>query len=463
MIHCPLDYVLDPTILRQYDVRGIVGKNLYPHSAYLLAGLLSQTLAFEKKKVVVGGDGRLSTSGLKSALVAGFCDYGVDVIELDGVVATPELYHANYFLNMPLAVQVTGSHNPKEYNGFKIVKEQKPFWGRDISNFQQKTLPAMADKKGVLEKKNLREEYVKDLLRDITLPDNLSIAWDPGHGALCLALEKLLPKLLGKHYVINRTVDGNFPSHHPDPTVEKNLLPLKELVKKNKCDAGIAFDGDGDRIGVVDEDGEVLWGDQLLIFYSGLLLEKNSNATIIADVKASQLFFDEVKKLGGQAVMAPTGHSIIKSEMKKQNALLAGEMSGHIFFADRWPGFDDALYAALRLLEILAFKNTSLKKLRLALPKMINTPEIRLEVKEEDKMPIMTRLKKLLAEANIGFDDLDGIRVRDEKGWWLIRASNTQNCLVARAESDSQMHLKQILKKMNDFLSLAGAPELPKD
>ncbi|MDI9313180.1 MAG: phosphomannomutase/phosphoglucomutase [Hydrotalea sp.] len=456
----PRNYSLDKTILRQYDVRGIVGKTLHAHSAYLLAALLAQTLGADEKKVVVGGDGRLSTPELKSALVAGFVDYGVDVVELDGVVATPELYHANYLLQSPLAVQVTGSHNPKEYNGFKMVKNQKPFWGGDIAAFAGKTLPLKPDKPGKHETKNLRPQYIADLLKGITLPDNINVAWDAGNGALCLALEKILPQLKGKHHSINNFVDGNFPQHHPDPTVEKNLAQLQAVVKKEKCDLGIAFDGDGDRIGVVDEDGVVLWGDQLLILYSRLVLQKNKNAIIIADVKASQLFFDEVEKMGGRAVMAPTGHSIIKSEMKKQHSLLAGEMSGHIFFADRWPGFDDALYAALRLLEIIAVEGISLKQFRLSLPPMINTPEIRIDVREEDKMPIVEKLKAALKNAKIEFNDIDGLRVRSGRGWWLVRASNTQNCLVARAESDSADNLKKMITTINQFLAAAGAPTI---
>ncbi len=452
---------LDPTILRQYDVRGIVGKTLHPRCAYMLAGLLASVLPADEKQVVVGGDGRLSTPELKSALIRGFIDYGVDVVELDGVVATPELYHANYFLKMPMAVQVTGSHNPKEYNGFKIVKHQKPFWGQDIADFKNKTLPPLPSQKGKHEKKSMRAQYIKDVLAGIVLPQDMKVAWDPGNGALGLALENILPMLPGEHHVINGAVDGHFPAHHPDPTVEENLLQLKKLVKDKQCDLGIGFDGDGDRIGVVDEDGMVLWGDQLLIFYSRLVLQKNKNATIIADVKASQLFFDEIEKLGGRAVMAPTGHSIIKTEMKKQHSVLAGEMSGHIFFADRWPGFDDALYAALRLLEILAVEKTSLKKLRLSLPPMINTPEMRLDVKEEEKMPIIENLRSLLRASGVEFNDLDGIRVREGKGWWLIRASNTQNCLVARAETDSPENLKKLINKINDYLVAVGAPTLP--
>lgn len=461
-------YQFHPSILRQYDLRGIVSKTLLPESARLLAFLLAEQLQQKNlsKQAVVGGDGRLSSPKLKQALIKGLLESGITVLELADVVATPELYHAQHHYQIPLAVMVTGSHNPKEYNGFKIMLAGKPFFGSNITALQNRNLDEFIIRpNGDHQIINLRQQYIADLLKDIQLPKNLKIAWDIGHGALSPAITTLLPKLrsmgLDNHITLYNSIDGNFPAHHPDPTILENLQDLITTVRQEHCDIGFAFDGDGDRIGVVDETGTVLWGDQLLILYSQLLLQRIPNATIIADVKASQVFFDEVTKLGGQAVMAATGHSLIKNQMKKLQSPLAGEMSGHIFFSDRWSGFDDALYAALRLLEVLAITGKSLKTLRQALPVRSNTPEIRLVVKEEEKQPIMQKLIQLLQTAGVKYNPTDGIRAETAKGWWLIRASNTQNCLVLRAEANDKESLKELVTTLQYWLQKAGAPTLP--
>ncbi len=438
-------------ILRQYDIRGIVGKNITPKDAMLLGNIIAQHYNdSDDKFVVIGYDGRNSSPELMASLCSGFTNAGIAVWNC-GLISTPELYFAAHISHAPFGIMITGSHNPKEYNGFKIVRHGKPFWGKEIAQFSTMNFQKYSGATANIIHKNYRLEYMQALRNASNLTKDLKIVWDLGNGAICPTFNEFIKDLRGQHILLYNEVDGNFPNHHPDPTVEANLSDLKAAVIKNQADFGVAFDGDGDRIGVVDGKAIALWGDQLLSLYAKPILAKNHGATIIADVKASQLFFEEVKRLGGNALMAPTGHSIIKTKMRETGALLAGEMSGHIFFNDRWFGFDDALYAALRLMEICN-GDENLEELRLALPQYYNTPEIRIDIDESVKFQIMTKISEYLTNIGKKYDNCDGVRVQEVNGWWLVRASNTQNCLVLRAEATSPEFLAQYEAKAREII-----------
>ena len=298
--------------------------------------------------------------------------------------------------------------------------------------------------------------YIDRVVGDFEGDKPLSVVWDPGNGAAGEVIEAAVARLPGTHKVINGTIDGDFPSHHPDPTVPANLVQLQKAVAEDDADVGFAFDGDGDRIGVIDGAGNILWGDQILMILSEDILSKHPGAPIIADVKASQVLFDEVKRLGGQPVMAKTGHSLIKAKMAELGAPLAGEMSGHIFFADRYYGFDDALYAAIRFLSILCRQTESLTERFTRMPKAFNTPELRFDCDDERKFSVIEDVKARLTAMGDDVIDVDGVRVRENGGWWLLRASNTQPVLVARCEADSEDSLMRIRARLADQLSQSG-------
>src|SRR5215469_4069452 len=367
-------HVFDPTILREYDIRGVVGQTLHEADAYAIGRSFGSIVA-EKggKRVAVGCDGRLSSPALERALVNGLIASGVDVVRV-GLGPTPMLYFASHTLDVAGGIMVTGSHNPPTHNGFKLVLDHKSFFGADI---QRLGAIAAAGRfsvgKGSVAEKPVLTDYVKRLAADYRGGQRaLSVVWDAGNGATGEAVQLLVKGLPGRHVLLNETIDGRFPVHHPDPTEPKNLKQLQQTVLQEKADVGIAFDGDADRIGVVDGQGRILWGDQILSILARDVLAGRPGATIIADVKASQVLFDEIARLGGQPLMWRTGHSIIKTKMAETGSPLAGEMSGHIFFADTWYGFDDALYAAVRLLSFLARTPASLAELRDALPQAVN-------------------------------------------------------------------------------------------
>ena len=451
-------FVLDPTILREYDVRGIVGKTL-TEDAVRAIGRTFGTLVAESAghSVAVGYDGRLSSPALEAALTDGLTSCGLTVIRI-GRGPTPMLYYANCVLQTDAAMMVTGSHNPPEYNGIKMVLKGHPFCGEDIQVLGR---AAAAGKfiqgKGAVVSRPIFDEYIQRLLKDFVPGRALSVAWDPGNGATGEAIVQLTRRLPGRHFLINEIVDGTFPNHHPDPTVEKNLAQLKAAVAANGCDLGIAFDGDGDRIGVVDAKGRVLWGDQLLAILAREVLADLPGATIIAEVKASQMLFDEIERLGGKPLMWKAGHSLIKGKMAEVGAPLAGEMSGHIFFGHRYYGFDDAPYAAIRLLSILTQSAESLAQMRDGLPQMLNTPEVRFHCPEDRKVAIVAEVKQRLnGAAGLKVNDIDGIRVQTEDGWWLLRASNTEAALVARCESRTKEGLARLTAGLSEQLNRSG-------
>jgi phosphomannomutase len=449
---------IDPTILREYDIRGIVGKSLTSDDVRALGRAFGSVIVRGGgTTVAVGYDGRTSSPQLETALVDGLVATGLIVYRV-GLGPTPMLYFAVQHLGADGGMMITGSHNPPDYNGIKITLKGRPFFGEDIQLLGR--LAATGDfvaGAGRTEDHPVAEAYVERLVQDFEGGRPLTVAWDAGNGAAGEALQMLSKRLPGRHILINEVIDGSFPAHHPDPTVEENLLQLKQVVAKESCDLGIAFDGDGDRIGVVDARGRVLWGDQLLVVLSKAVLAALPGATIIADVKASQVFFDEIARMGGRPLMSRTGHSLIKTLMAETGAPLAGEMSGHVFFADRYYGFDDALYAAVRLLSVVGGTNASLADMRDAMPAMVNTPELRIDCSEERKFSVIDEVRERLKSANgVTVQDIDGVRVTSDDGWWLLRASNTQAILVGRCESADEAGLRRLIAELDRQLRLSG-------
>ncbi|MCM0019351.1 MAG: phosphomannomutase/phosphoglucomutase [Tagaea sp.] len=454
----------EATILREYDVRGIVGKTLSADDAYAVGrGFGSAIVAKGGKTVAAGWDGRLSSPELSGRVIQGLLDCGLDVRKI-GVGPTPMLYFAARDLGLDGGVMVTGSHNPPDYNGFKMTLGKASFWGGDIQAMGKACAEGrVASGAGHTSDVAVMESYVARLLRDYPKDGKkLNVVWDAGNGAMGEAMVRVCAKLPGTHTLLNEVIDGRFPVHHPDPTVPKNLVQLIDTVAAKKADLGIAFDGDGDRIGVVDGKGRILWGDQLVAVLASEILARLPGSTIIADVKASQVLFDEIARMGGKPLMWKTGHSIIKTKMAETNAPLAGEMSGHIFFADGWYGFDDAMYAALRLMAILAKAPASLAELRDRLPAVINTPELRFPCSDMRKREVVEEVRARLASAGADVNPVDGVRVNGPDGWWLLRASNTQDVLVARCESKSEAGLARLKAALEAQLKLSNI-ELPDD
>lgn len=458
-----------PSILRAYDIRGLYNKTLFDRDAFFVGKSFASFLKKNgKKKISVASDGRLSSPALKAELISALLESGLEVFDV-GLGPTPMLYFSVYQLDLDAGIMVTGSHNPKDHNGFKMMLRDRPFYGDDILNLGK--IAERADfvaGEGKFEEVSVKNNYIEKILADCVLAESeshlldevdefkekkkLKIAWDAGNGSAGEVMKKISERIAADHILLFEEIDGNFPNHHPDPTVAENLQDLIKVVRDNGCDLGIAFDGDGDRIGVVDNEGEIIWGDQLMVFYAREILQEKPHATIIADVKASNVLFDEIAKAGGNPIMWKTGHSLIKAKMKETKAALAGEMSGHIFFADKYYGFDDALYAAIRIINIVSALPHSLSHLRKSLPQVFSTPEIRIECDEERKFKIVDELKENLKKSDLKFNDVDGIRITSEAGWWLIRASNTQSVLVARCEATSEKNLEKLKENLRQNL-----------
>lgn len=451
----------DPTSLREYDIRGIVGKTLGPDDARAIGrGFATLLRRAGGHRVAVSRDGRVSSPQLEAALIEGLTASGCDVVRI-GLGATPMLYYAEAVLEVDGGIQITGSHNPGDYNGFKMVFQHRPFFGADIQ-----TLGRMAaegdweEGDGTVSDADILDDYVGRLLAGYS-GGTFRIGWDCGNGASGPVIEKLVKLLPGEHHTLFTEVDGNFPNHHPDPTEEKNLAHLKALVAEKNLDFGLAFDGDGDRIGAIDGQGRVIWGDQLLSILAEPVLRKDPGATIIADVKASQALYDRIAELGGQPLMWKTGHSLIKTKMKETGAPLAGEMSGHIFFAQDYYGFDDAHYAAVQLINAVHLVGRSMSDIRSAMPAIVNTPEMRFQVDESRKFAVIDEVLARLKESGADVNDTDGARVNTPDGWWLLRASNTQDVLVARAEAKDQAALDRLLAMIDAQLAASGLERGP--
>lgn len=452
----------DPTILREYDIRGIVGETLTVDDAYAIGRAFGTVVRRGRGRTVcIGYDGRLTSPELEDAVAEGLRTCGLAVWRV-GLGPTPMLYYAATTLGSDAGIMVTGSHNPPDHNGFKMMVGRAAFYGRAIQELGRIALAGAYEDGplGDLVNHSVFDGYVDRLRAGLNdggaFGRPLTVAWDAGNGAAGRVLSELVHRLPGRHILLNETIDGRFPAHHPDPTVEANLAELQATVIAERCDLGVAFDGDGDRIGGVDNQGRILWADQLMILYARNVLKFQPAATIIADVKSSQLLFNEIARAGGQPLMWRTGHSLIKSKMAETGASLAGEMSGHIFFGAPYYGYDDGLYAAVRLVGILSQESRTLSEIRQEWPLVVNTPEVRFPCSDTQKFTVIEEITKRLRTEGAIINDIDGVRVQTADGWWLLRASNTQAILVARCEAGSAVGLERLKMAVNRALQGVG-------
>jgi len=449
----------DKEVLREYDIRGVVGDNINENTAYTIGRTFGYIVKskLESNTIATGYDGRITSPKLHNALCEGLKDSGSKVLNI-GMGPTPMTYFAHYHLDTDAVIMVTGSHNPSEYNGFKMVLNKTSFFAEDIQSLQKLIdYNKIELEEGQIINQDITTEYIKRNLLNISLKKKLKIAWDPGNGAMGKVTRAITENLNNsENIIINEEVDGNFPNHHPDPTVPKNMVQLIKTVKENDCDVGLAFDGDGDRLGVIDNLGNIVWADQYMLLLCSEIAHLYDNPKIIMDVKCSKVFFDEAKKINCDPVMSRTGHSPIKEKMKELNSPLSGEMSGHICYSDDFYGYDDAMYVGLRLLRILSNESKPLNDIINNYPKTFSTPETRFDVDESRKFIIIDEVKERLKKEGKKIIDIDGVRVENEDGWFLMRASNTQNQLTCRAESISEKGLYKLIGIIEDQLSISG-------
>ncbi len=442
---------MNTNIFREYDIRGIVGEHLTDETVATLGRAIGTFFARNgTKRIAIGYDARKSSPGFCQLLTRGFNDCGLDVV-LIGMVPTPVLYHSVFTKDVDGGVMITGSHNPPDHNGFKICLGKSTLFGSQIQEIKEIALRGeFTQGKGSVESIEVIDDYCRDIVSKIAFPQSredakkkLKIVVDAGNGMGGVTAVPVYEALGVEMIKLFIEPDSDFPNHHPDPTVTENLMDTIRAVQENNADVGLAFDGDGDRLGVVDETGRIIWGDELMILLSRSILATNPGATIIAEVKCSQNLFDDIENHGGTAIMWKAGHSLIKAKMKETNAALAGEMSGHIFFADRFYGFDDATYAGARVLEILSKTDKKLSELLADIPPTFSTPELRIDCPDDRKFEVVATIAKHFAATNEVIT-IDGARILFEHGWGLVRASNTQAILVLRFEADSAEHLNEI-------------------
>jgi phosphomannomutase len=452
-------FTLDASILRAYDIRGVIGAGLTADACYAV-GRAFGTIVKRRiagSSVCVAYDGRETSPEFAKYVRQGLMDCGLSVYDL-GLGPTPMAYYGLKELDTDAAVMITGSHSPIEHNGIKMALRTGPFYGDDVQEIGALIKARDFESgEGREETYDLKPRYIKRLLADLTMDRPLKVAWDAGNGAAGAVLKDFVDQIPGEHILLFEDVDGTFPNHHPDPTVAENLVDLQQAVRDNHCDIGIGFDGDGDRIGVVGPDGEIYWADILMAIYAREILRREPGAPIIADVKSSRVLFDEITRLDGRAIMSPTGHSIIKAKMIAERAPLGGELAGHICFADIFYGYDDGLYCAVRLLNILSGAEGGFPALTGHLPKMIATPEIRLPVDPARKFDISVEIAEKLKDLpDIDVETMDGIRITTPEGWWLLRASNTESVLSLRAEAFTEEGLKTLTGQLEGFLEDVG-------
>ncbi len=445
---------ISKSIFREYDIRGIINKTLENENAYEIArGFCSLN---KIHTVVVCRDGRESSPTLTEFLIKGVLKSGVNVIDI-GCGPTPMLYFASIFLKSDAAFMVTGSHNPVNYNGFKIVLKNKSFFGNDLQKlYRSIKKQKFVEGNGTLKKTDVKNIYVDQLLKKSGPFPDLKVIWDCGNGSTGQIVSSLVKKLPGKHYVLFSKIDGKFPNHHPDPTIKENLKQLKLKMDKEKADLGIAFDGDGDRIGILTKEKDLVPGDILTAFLSGGVIFKGGNNKIVLDIKSSFSAINSIEKQGGVAYLHKTGHSNIKNILKEIKAPLAGEVSGHIFFNDFWFGFDDAPYAALRVLGEIKRRNYGITKFKKNLTKYYTSPEIRINCDDNKKFQIVKKISSM-AITDFGSKNcnkIDGIRVDSKDGWWLIRASNTEASLIVRFEARDKKNYNSIINKIVFYLEI---------
>ncbi|MBN2366670.1 MAG: phosphomannomutase/phosphoglucomutase [Calditrichaeota bacterium] len=447
---------VNPYIFREYDIRGVVEKDLTDQSVELIGKAFGTYLQRQGgKKVTVGGDIRLSTERFKQALIRGLISTGIDVSDI-GVVPTPVLYFSLFKLSVDGGVMITGSHNPPEFNGFKMSVGQNSIYGQEIQKLREIIeKDEFLTGKGSVKDLNIIQDYIKDITDRISIKKKIKVVFDCGNGAGSLVIENLMKALGVDAYFMYCEPDGTFPNHHPDPTVEEYLKDLRDQVLELKADLGIAFDGDADRIGVIDDRGEIIWGDRLLIMFARNVLKEKKGQKIIFEVKCSQALPEAIEAAGGEPIMWKTGHSLLKKKMKETGAVIGGEMSGHLFFADRYHGYDDAVYAAARLIELLSDENKKPSELLADIPKYSSTPEIRLEVDSDEEKFEIARKAEAYFKKNYEVIDVDGVRILFGDGWGLVRASNTQPVLVLRFEARTEERLKEIktlvINKLEEF------------
>jgi phosphomannomutase/phosphoglucomutase len=435
--------MLEQNIFREYDIRGIADVQMPSEGIRMLGHALGSYL-YRKgaRTLTVGRDARLSGPRLRDALIEGLLNSGMNVVDL-GMVPTPVLYYSVHQFGAEGGVMITGSHNPSDYNGFKTMFGSGTIHGAEIQELYRMIVDLDFEMGvGTLSEADAVTPYVDELAASFSFPRRVKAVFDNGNGATGIVLSRLLPKLNVDATELFFEPDGHFPNHHPDPTVEENLEILKATVAETGAELGLAFDGDGDRLGAIDEKGSIVWGDMLMLIYGREILTRKPGATFIGEVKCSQLMYDELARLGGNPIMYKTGHSLIKAKMKETKAELAGEMSGHMFFADRYYGFDDAIYAALRLIEIVAASGQPLSAQTAGLPKMIVTPELRVDCADNRKFAVVAQVREHFKRTHKTIE-IDGVRVLFEHGWGLVRASNTQPILVLRFEADSPERLQQ--------------------
>jgi len=449
---------MDPNIFREYDIRGIVGRHLTGETVATLAlGIGTFFRQNGAKRIAIGYDARESSPGFCEVLTRRFNDTGCDVV-LIGMVPTPVLYHAVFTKDVDGGVMITGSHNPPDHNGFKICLGKDTLFGSQIQEIKGIAFTGdFAKGSGTVESINVVDDYCRDIVSRVDLgPRRIKAVIDAGNGMGGVTGVPVYGELGIDLIELFTEPDSTFPNHHPDPTVEENLDDLIVAVRENEADIGIAFDGDGDRIGVVDENGRIIWGDELMVLISRAVLANNPGATVIAEVKCSQTLFDDIEKHGGVPIMGKAGHSIIKAKMKETGAVLAGEMSGHIFFADRFYGFDDATYAGARVIEILSKTEKPLSALLADLPQTFSTPELRTACPDETKFDVVVKIAEYFARDHEVIT-IDGARIVFEHGWGLVRPSNTQAILVLRFEADTEDNLNKIRSeveaKVDEFIA----------
>ncbi|WP_341757195.1 MULTISPECIES: phosphomannomutase/phosphoglucomutase [unclassified Candidatus Tisiphia] len=462
---------INRTIFRLYDIRGSSLLDINTTIAYKIGFCFTKmNISKQGNKIFVGRDGRLSSPALYHALVNGIISAGGQVISI-GVTPSPMLYFADKIFTPQASIMITGSHNPKDDNGFKMLSQGKSFFDQQIQHLLNNILStdwsstyhfSMVDNSMALanvQELNITSEYIDSILQELTIDHKIKVAWDPANGAAGNITDLLALRLPNKNIVINSKIDGNFPNHHPDPTIAKNLEQLIEVVRTQDCDIGIAFDGDADRIAIISKKGRIILGDQILCILAKDVIEQNPHATIIMDIKSSSAIFNQIKSYGGRPIMWKTGHSFIKDKMQTTKALLGGETSGHIFFADKYYGYDDAIYAALRFLDLLSRSEKTLDDMIDELPKCYSSPEISIPVPDDLKFDIIQQIKEGLISKNIAFNDIDGIRIDstiDYNRWWLLRASNTEAKIIARYESDSLEGLNNIKSELSSLLAKYG-------
>jgi len=440
--------MINPEILREYDIRGIYEKSLTLNDIIQIGEKLSKIIHSKKSnKIIIGHDGRNSSLKIKNSLIKTFLKFGIDVVDIS-LIPTPISYFANKIYNIPNVIMITGSHNPKDYNGLKIIIDNKPFFSNNIKSLNEIDTSNLNYSKGKLIFQNPIYPYIENVLNNFKNINNLKIVWDPGNGAIGPIINEIVKSIGGYNTILNKSIDGNFPNHHPDPTIKKNISQVSEYIKNNNYDLGIAFDGDGDRVGIIDNNGNLVYSDIVFLLLALDLQKDKKDLVAIADVKCSKILFDTLKKNRIKILMSKTGHSLIKEMIIRENADIAGEMSGHIFYKYKYYGYDDAIYASLKIIKIINNQKKNLSDLIEPYIKSSSTPEIKLYCEESIKFnllnKIIVKLKKTYQKDT--FIDIDGIRIESNNFWFLIRASNTQNCLVFRLEHFKEKPFKEELR-----------------